>query len=226
MLFDLRRRGRRRTVQAVYGGLALLMIVGLVGVGVGAGNGNGGILNAFTGGGGGGGAQQSAVSSQEKAAQKAVKASPNSAAAWGQLLQAQWTSAGQGSNYNSSTGSFTAAGKKELAGAVNSWTHYVALTKSPDPSIAVLASRAYAGLGNFSGAASAWEAETQVAPDQPKGFECLAVSAYAAGQKRKGDLATTKALSLLPKAQQTTVKPELASAKTSASTAKQIAQGC
>jgi hypothetical protein len=201
------------------------MIVGLVGVGVGAGNGNGGILNAFTGG-GGGNAQQSAVSSQEKAAQKAVKANPNSAAAWGQLLQAQWSSAGQGSNYNTGTGTFTASGKKELSGAISSWTHYIALAQSPDPSIAVLASRAYAGLGNFAGAASAWEAETQAAPDQPKGFECLAVSAYAAGQKRKGDLATTKALALLPKTQQTTVKPELTAAKSSASTAKQIAKGC
>ena len=49
MLFDLRSRGRRRTVQVVYLGLALLMGGGLVLFGVGAGNGNGGLLNAFTG---------------------------------------------------------------------------------------------------------------------------------------------------------------------------------
>ena len=51
MLFDLRSRGRRRTVQAVYLGLAVLIGGGLVLFGVGAGNGLGGLLNAFTGGG-------------------------------------------------------------------------------------------------------------------------------------------------------------------------------
>jgi hypothetical protein len=49
MLFDLRSRGRRRTVQAVYLTLAILMGGGLVLFGVGAGNGIGGLLNAFTG---------------------------------------------------------------------------------------------------------------------------------------------------------------------------------
>ncbi len=46
MLFDLRGRGRRRTVRVIYVGLALLMGVGLVGFGVGGGFGGGGILNA------------------------------------------------------------------------------------------------------------------------------------------------------------------------------------
>jgi len=36
MLFDLRGRGRRRTVQVIYGGLALLMGSGLVLFGVGS----------------------------------------------------------------------------------------------------------------------------------------------------------------------------------------------
>jgi hypothetical protein len=50
MLFDLRSRGRRRTVQAVYLGLAILIGGGLVLFGVGTGSGNGGLLNAFSGG--------------------------------------------------------------------------------------------------------------------------------------------------------------------------------
>ena len=50
MLFDLRSRGRRRTVQATYLGLALLMGGGLVLFGVGTGGGGGGLLNAFGGG--------------------------------------------------------------------------------------------------------------------------------------------------------------------------------
>src|SRR5436305_14787563 len=102
MLFDLRSRGRRRTVQAVYLTLALLMGGGLVLFGVGAGNGFGGILNAFTGG-GSSGAQKQVVSQQEKAALRATRLNPENAAAWASLVQARWTSAGQGSNYDTAT---------------------------------------------------------------------------------------------------------------------------
>ncbi len=75
MLFDLRSRGRRRTVQAVYLGLAVLMGGGLILFGVGSGNGGGGLLNAFTGN-GSGSAQRQVVSPQEKAALKQTKLTP------------------------------------------------------------------------------------------------------------------------------------------------------
>jgi hypothetical protein len=221
MLFDLRSRGRRRTVQGVYLGLALLMGGGLVLFGVGAGNGFGGILNAFTGS-GSSGAQKQVVSQQEKDALRLTSLEPNSPNAWSQLVQARWTNAGQGSNYNTTAGTFTASGKKELAATVQAWQRYIQLTKNPDPNVAVLAARAYSALGNYSGEASAWEIETQANPSEAKGFECLAASAYAAKQNRKGDLATAKALSLLPKAQQLTIKSQLQQAKTN----PQIAQGC
>ena len=54
MLFDLRGRGRRRTVKTIYVGLALLMGGGLVLFGIG-GHTSGGLFDAFSGGGGGGG---------------------------------------------------------------------------------------------------------------------------------------------------------------------------
>src|ERR1700687_3950265 len=101
MLFDLRRRGRRRTVQFVYLGLALLMGGGLVLFGVGAGNGNGGLLNAFTGN-GSGNSQGSFLSSQEKLALKQTKADPSSASAWSSLVQARYENAtSSSSDYNS-----------------------------------------------------------------------------------------------------------------------------
>src|SRR2546421_10621868 len=131
MLFDLRSRGRRRTVQAVYLGLALLMGGGLVLFGVGAGNGFGGLLNAFNGG-GGSGAQQAQVSSEEKAALRATKARPNDPSAWAALVQARFSNAGQGSNYKPTTQSYTASGKKELAQLGQNWQRYLQLTKSPD----------------------------------------------------------------------------------------------
>lgn len=218
MLFDLRSRGRRRTVQGVYLLLAILMGGGLVLFGVGAGNGIGGLLNAFTGNGSGSNPSQ-AVSAQETSALKAVKANPNSASAWSSLVQARWSTAGQSGNYNSTTGTFTASGKKKLALATQAWQHYLQLTKSPDPNLAVLAARAYAAQGNYSGAAGAWEVETTASPSEAKGYECLAASAYAAKQNRKGDLALNKVLTMVPKAQQATLKSQITQAKTTPSIA-------
>jgi tetratricopeptide (TPR) repeat protein len=224
MLFDLRGRGRRRTIQGVYLLMAVLMAGGLVLVGVGTGGG-GGLLNAFTNNGSSSG-QKAAVSAQETAALKATRQNPSNATAWGSLLEARWTSAGQGANYNASAGTFTASGKQELSGAVAAWTKYASLTSNPDPSLAILAARAYVALGNYSGAADAWEKETEAAPSEVKGYECLAINAYSAGQSRKGDLAAAKALTLLPKAQQTSVKSSFTSAKGSKSSAQQLAAQC
>src|SRR5207248_5555383 len=128
-------------------------------------------------------------------------------------VQARWTSAGQGSNYDPATSSFTAAGKKELTATTQAWERYLALTKHPDPNLAVLAARAYSALGAYGAEARAWEIETLANPTQPKGFECLAASAYAAKQTRKGDLAAAKAISLVPKAQQFAIKQALQQAK-------------
>ena len=221
MLFDLRSRGRRRTVQGVYLFLAIILGGGLVLFGVGAGNGLGGLLNAFTGNGSGNN-QNQVVSAQEQSAMKAVKADPNSASAWSQLVQARWSTAGQNGNYNPTTATFTATGKKKLAQTTQAWQRYLQLTNSPDPSLAVLAARAYASQGNYSGAAGAWEVETAASPSELKGYECLAVSAYAAKQTRKGDLALNKALSMVPKAQQATLKSQISAAKTTPT----VAQSC
>ena len=116
----------------------------------------------------------------------------------------------------------TASGRKELNNTTQAWQRYLKLTSKPDPNLDVLAARAYAALGNYSGEASAWEIETLANPNEAKGFECLAVSSYAAKQNRKGDLASAKALSLVPKLQRVTLKTQLQSAKTT----PQIAQSC
>lgn len=220
MLFDLRSRGRRRTVQAVYLLLAILLGGGLVLFGVGAGNGLGGLLNAFNGGGSSSG-QKAVVSQQEQQAIRQTQQTPNDPQAWANLLQARWTSAGQGADFNSSKGQFTKSGLNELSLATQAWQRYLQLEKNPDPNLAVLAARAYAGQQNYAGEASAWDIETAADPTAVKGFECLAVSAYAAGQTRKGDLASAKALSMVPKAQQALLKNQLNAAKTQPSVAQQ-----
>lgn len=219
MLFDLRSRGRRRTVQAVYLGLAILMGGGLVLFGVGTGTGGGGLLNAF---GGGSSNQKQVVSSDEKAALAQIKQNPNNATAWANLVQARWTSAGQGNNFNPSTGQFTDSGKKELKATTQAWQKYLTLTKNPNADVGILAARAYAALGDYANQAATWELEARANPKEAKAFECLAASAYAAKQTRKGDLAAAKAVQLTPKAQQLTVKTTLQQAKTN----PQIAQSC
>jgi predicted Zn-dependent protease len=135
------------------------------------------------------------------------------------LVNARWDDAATGSNYNSSTGVFTSAGKQELASSTAAWTHYVSLVKKPDPNLAQLAGRAYANLGNYSGAAGAWEIASAADPSSAHGFECLAVSAYAAKQTRKGDLALAKALPLTHKLSRATLKSQVQAAKTTPSIA-------
>jgi hypothetical protein len=219
VLFDLRSRGRRRAVKVVYLGLALLLGGGLVLFGVGAGNGNGGLLNAFTGN-GSGNSQGSVLSQQEKTALKATRADPSSPAAWASLVSARWENATSGSNYNSTSGTFTTEGKKELAATTTAWQRYLSLTKNPSPDLATLAGRAYAQLGDYANSANAWDVVSLASPDSAKGFECLAVSAYAAKQTRKGDLALAKALSLSPKLSRTTLKSSIQAAQTNPAVAK------
>jgi predicted Zn-dependent protease len=212
MLFDLRGRGRRRVVQVVYLGLALLIGGGLILFGVGTGSGNGGLLNAF--GNGSSSAQGQVLSSQEKTALKETKQNPSSPQAWADLVQARWENAGQGNNYNTNTNTFTASGRKELNNLVTDWQRYLSLTSSPSADVAVLAARAYGALGQYSNEAAAWESDTAADPGDVKGYECLAAAAYAAQQTRKAQLAEAKALSLTPSLQRATLKQEIETAKT------------
>lgn len=216
MLFDLRSRGRRTTVRGIYLTLAIVMGGGLILFGVGTGVGGGGLLNAFNG--GGGNSQNQVINSAVRSAEKAVKKNPSSTAAWANLVQAHWTAAGQGSNYNSATQTFTVAGKKQLAQAGQAWQHYLTLTHGKDPQgVGILAARMYDVLKNYSGSAAAWQAFTLSNPGQVKGYECLSAFSYAAGDSRKGALAELKALSLLPKSQQKQIKQTLDAAKKSSS---------
>jgi hypothetical protein len=217
MLFDLRSRGRRRVVQFVYLGLALLIGGGLVLFGVGTGSG-GGLLNGLTG--SGSSQQTQIVSSQEKTALAAVKADPSSAAAWAGLISARYTNAGT-VGFNSTTETYNAEGKKELTAVGADWQHYLTLTKSPSVTTAIFAARADEALSKYSAAAGAWQVEIAGSPNL-KGYECLAVTALAAGDTRVGGLAEAQALSLEPKADRAELKTEIDGAKTTPT----VAQSC
>ena len=189
MLFDLRGRGRRRTVQAVYLGLALLMGGGLVLFGVGAGNGFGGILNAFTGN-GSGSAQKQVVSQQEKAALRAVKARPRTTPPPGASSSRL---AGPRPRPRAPTSTPPPApsppsGKQGARLAPpQAWQKYLTLTNKADPTVAILAARAYAQLGDYAHAGQGLgDRDARDQPTSAKGYECLAAAAYAAKQTPQG----------------------------------------
>jgi Fe-S cluster biosynthesis and repair protein YggX len=219
MLFDLRSRGRRRTVQAVYLGLAVLMGGGLILFGVGTGSGIGGLLNAFTG--SGSNNQSAQISQAEKSAIKATQKDPSNAAAWGALLTARYQNASS-VGFDSNTNTYTNVGKQELAKATDAWQRYLTLTKNPTNNLSIVAANAYATLGDYAKESQAWDYATQADATSPKSFECLAISAYAAKQNRTGDLAAAKALSMVPKSTRKTIQQQINTAKTTPA----LAQTC
>ncbi len=218
MLFDLRSRGRRRTVQVIYLILALIMLSGLLLVGVGTGSG-GGLLNAFTNGSSGGNGS-AVVSAQVKAALKATAKDPSNAAAWDQLIQYRAASAQQAPDVTSA-GALTADGKRQEQAIGQDWQHYLTLTKTPDIGTAILAAHAYEVLGNFADASDAWETWAGQNAHVAKGFECMAADAYAAKDTRKGELAATQAEQLSPKAVRSQTSLAMDTAKSSSTNAQQ-----
>jgi hypothetical protein len=231
MLFDLRSKGRRRAVKVIYLFLALIMVAGLVLVGVGTGSNSGGLLNAFTNSGSGGGAT-SVYKQQVATTTKAVKKHPNSAAAWAALAQARWGAAGSGSNFDTTSGTYTKSGKQQLALAATAWARYVKLKNNkPSLELAFLGAKIYQAIGQYTNESVAWnyalntQATNSTAALKP--YLCLALSSYAAGNTAKGNLAAAAAVKLAPKLQQLTLKSQLASAKSSTTTAKEtLAENC
>jgi hypothetical protein len=214
MLFDLRGRGRRRTVQGIYLGLAVLMGGGLVFFGIGGAT-NGGLLNAVNG---NGSSSAGGFQSQVKAAQKRVSLTPSNPAAWAALTHVQFLVAGQGTNYDVTNGAFTAAGRAALTTVKSDWTQYLALNPtSPNSDLAAEMVEAFgtSGLSDYPDAAKAAEIVAAARPSSSIYIQ-LASFAYAGGNARLGDLAAGKAVSLAPAAQQATLKTELASARAQA----------
>jgi hypothetical protein len=217
MLFDLRGRGRRRTVQAIYLTLAVLMGGGLVLFGIG-GSVSGGLFDALgvTGGGSDTSSANEQLEKQENAALRRVRANPRDEAALITLTRVRYQLAGQGDNFDQETGAFKSGGRKELAQAAQSWSSYLALEPTkPDPNVATLMVQAFSpvGLNRPKDGVTAAEFVADARPSAQTYYQ-LAVFAYAAKQTRKGDLAGKKAVELAPAAQRAAVKSQVDSAKT------------
>ncbi len=213
MLFDLRGKGRRRTVQIIYGGLALLIGGGLIFFGIGGAT-SGGLLNAVDN---QRAAQTDTFNKKVTAARKLTVANPKDPAAWAALTRAQYQAAGVGKNFDTSTGSFTPKGLAELARVDASWQTYLALNpKHPDGDTANLMSKAYgpAALNDPVKAVAAYEIFVGSRPASAVLYAQLAVLADVAGQSRKSQLAEAKALSLATdKVQRTQIQQSIAQAR-------------
>jgi len=212
MLFDLRGRGRRRTVQIIYMGLALLMGVGLVGFGIGGGFGGGGLLNAASNNEGSGGAT---FASEIKKYQKLTQQQPSNVGAWEKLTNAQLHEAGNEA-YVTRTG-ITSKGRELFSQVAQSWDRYLALSPTtPNPELAQRMLVVFGAEGLNQPAAAVQVLQIVVAARPTASYYALlAEYAYKANNVREGDLASAKAVSLAPSTERARVKTELEAAKKS-----------
>jgi hypothetical protein len=212
MLFDLRGRGRRRTVQVIYLGLALLMGGGLVLFGIGGGT-NGGLFDAINGNGSGGGSSIDSVFKKRlDTLEKRVQANPQDQAALVGLAKLHFENAGTGENFNQTQQAYTDKGLQELRLASSPWQRYLALDpKKPDTGAATEMATAYGptGLKQYDKAVQALEIVIADRKESAALYAQLAILAAGAKQDRKSQLAENKAIALAPKDQRKQLKSDI-----------------
>jgi hypothetical protein len=201
MLFDLRGRGRRRTIQIIYLFLALLIGGGLIFFGIGGGAGSGGLLNAVNNNGTSAG---SVFNKRLKGDERRAAASPSDPTAWATVANDHYELAA--STVNQSTGAFPNSSLHDLRASQTAWRRYLALNPPhPDASLAIKMTTVLSGLNDLAGAATAAEIYANAYPTAST-YARMAEYAYAAHNTNLGDLASRKALSLAPTAQKTAYK--------------------
>ncbi len=226
MLFDLRGRGRRRTVQVIYLSLAILMGGGLVLFGIGSDQ-SGGLVDAFTDDAQSGGSAAEAVDKRIDAQLAKVRANPKDADAWAQLAIARFQRAGV--NGVAQDGSYTDDGRRRLGLATDAWERHLTLAaKQPNLRAANLMVQAYQGLDELPKAVRAKQLVTAAEkPPSSNLYQQLAALAYQAGDNRLGDLASTRAVDLAPADERKELRDALKTYKQSvaAQAAQQASQG-
>jgi hypothetical protein len=213
MLFDLRGRGRRRTIKVIYLLLAVLMAVGLIGFGIGGAT-NGGWIDSLFGGGGGSSSSSNDVFQKRVDANVAkLQAHPNDKA----VLAAQVSARYQLAQELAADASKAQESNAQLNLAARTWARYLKL--NPDPvndSAARTAVNVFAVLNKPADAAEAQEYVIDASGDSAtyQQYATLFTYAYAAGQTRKADLAYDKALELAPsKDSRAAIKAQMDSVK-------------
>jgi hypothetical protein len=218
MLFDLRGRGRRRTVQAIYLGLALLIGGGLVGFGMGSST-SGGIVDAVLGDGSSGDSATKTLDKRVARALASAHKTPRDPKVWAELARLRYQRAGvDGLAADELT--YTAEGKQKLALAAQAWERHLALDPAkPDARVARLMVQVYgtSAINEPSKAVRAMEVVTAAEePPSSNLYAQLAQLAYAAHENRTGDLAAGRAIDLAPKASKKLLRTTLKGLKTAA----------
>jgi hypothetical protein len=220
MLFDLRGRGRRRTVQAIYLSLAVLMGGGLVLFGIGSSS-SGGLFDAISGSSGG----QSATAGIDKRIETAIaatKARPKDPAPWAQLASLRFQRAGI--DEITSTGQYTQEGLNRLRLASQAWERHLALDpEQPSVRAARFMVQAYesGALNELDKAVRAKQIITAATkPPTSNGFAQLAELAYRAKDNRTADLAADRAVQLAAPKDRKLLRTTLNSLKAQAASAQ------
>ncbi len=192
MLFDLRGRGRRRTVQVIYLSLALLMGGGLVLFGIG-GDVQGGLFDAFQQ---DSGSESEALKDDAEKWQERVDANPRDAQAWAELARAKFNLAGQTDGFDPNTGTFGGESREGVAEATRAWDQHLRLAgEKPDSDVAARLTQAFLALDQPEKAVRTQEIVLDSIENPGFGqYAALAQYAYLAGQTRKGDLASQRAI--------------------------------
>ncbi len=221
MLFDTRGRHRRRVVKVIYIGLAVIFLLGFVGLGVGGGLGSSGIFSAFTKEGGGG---EAGFSKQVAKYRKLTHERPSDVDAWEGLTKNLLHEVASSETYETSSGAITSKGKELFRQASAAWASYLALNPSKtNTELAQLMETVYGETGLNEPAKEVEVLQIAVAakPTDAALYAALAEYAYKAKNARVGDLASEKAVELSPAADRKRVKDELAEVKANPSGEKE-----
>ena len=203
MLFDIRGK-RKRVIQVIYVGLAVLMGGGLILFGIG-GSTNGGLFDAI-GLGGDSVATDPQFDAQIKRAEATLATNPNDEKALLILARTHFLQ-GQTSTDVNAQGQRTPTDQtiSEFGDAIDAWSKYLATKPAkPDDSVAALILQAYGTVttaqnppaelkDNVNGAYKAAQVVAEARPSLGT-YLSLAQTAYLSGRTKEGDAARKKAL--------------------------------
>ncbi len=205
MVFDFQGK-RRRVVQVVFGGLALVFALSFVAFGIGS-DVQGGLFDAFTEGDRGGG--DSTSQKRVESAEARLRTNPRDQAALTELVRGRYGMAGE--KFDRNAGTFTPEGKAELERAHEAWQRYLALPpERPDPSLAALMLQAYdeRALNRPKDAVRAAQI-VAAANEDSESYLRLAFYAAQAKEERTAKLAGKKAIDLAPRDERKEVRQQV-----------------
>jgi hypothetical protein len=213
MLFDLTSGKRRRVVQVVFGGLALLFAVGFIGFNIGGEGGGGGIFDALGIGGGDSGSGSPQYEEQIADNEEKLEANPNDRAALLALVNDHFLSAtSTGVTQDPQTGQISISGDahSELEESADAWERY--LETKPDRANTGAASTATQVFQLLNDASGAAEAQRIVAEAQKSStaYAQLAFYLYADLEFDAADAAAKKAVALADPSDRKAIERNLA----------------